>query len=76
MILFFQDPNLYVRDAKMANCDGRIEVSMMPGVPSFNKPAFEQASIPVCQIPRETLDVEVKSLLDKFIQELLAKKGK
>ncbi len=76
MILFFQDPKLYLRDAKMAKCDGRIEVSMMPGVPSFTKPVFEQAGIPVCQLPRETLDAEVKSILDKFIGELLAKKGK
>jgi hypothetical protein len=76
MVLGLVHPDNAVRDAKLAKCEGYIELTMQPGVPSFTKPVFDEAGIPVCQLPRETLDAEVKSILDKFIGELLAKKGK
>jgi benzoyl-CoA reductase subunit B len=76
MTLFNNDANFFLRDAKMAKCDGRIEIRRQEDVASFNKPVFEQAGIPVCELPRESLDTDVKSMLDKFIEGILYKKGK
>ena len=59
-----------VKDAISHKCVGAIEISNRR-TPSFRKLLFEQAGIPLCELPRESDDAEVRSILDSFIETRL-----
>ncbi|MFC1900352.1 2-hydroxyacyl-CoA dehydratase [Chloroflexota bacterium] len=69
MMLFFETPDWRLKDAQLHQCDGVIEMAR-PHVPSFNKPLFEEAGMPLCLIPTDEDNTEVRSILSDFINGL------
>ena len=70
MVLFLETPDWRLKDAKIHQCNGVVETAN-PSVPSFNKKLFEEAGMPLCQIPRDRDDEEVRSVLSNFIETRL-----
>ena len=69
MVLMLQTDNV-VKDVISHKCVGAIEVSRDAG-PSSRKQLYEEAGIPLCELPRESDDAEVRSILDNFIETRL-----
>jgi hypothetical protein len=67
MVLFMESPDWRLKDAKLHRCQGVVEV-VTAGIPSFNRPLFEEAGMPLCEIPRDQDDEEVRSILSNFIE--------
>ena len=70
MVLFLETPDWRLKDAKIHQCNGVVETAT-PSVPSFNKKLFEEAGMPLCQIPRDQDDEEVRAILSGFIETRL-----
>ncbi|HEY42194.1 MAG TPA: 2-hydroxyacyl-CoA dehydratase [Dehalococcoidia bacterium] len=70
MVLFLETPDWRLKDAKIHQCNGVVETAT-PSVPSFNKKLFEEAGMPLCQIPRDQDDEEVRAILSSFIETRL-----
>ncbi len=73
MVLFFETPDWRLKDAQLHQCDGVVETAN-PYAPSFNKPLFQEAGMPLCQIPLDDDNPEVRGILAKFIEGLLKNK--
>lgn len=74
-ILIHSTPEWRLRDAMMCKCDGVIKVNNSPltGQSQFNS-YFEAAGIPMLEIPRDSDDAEIKTMLDDFIKKRLLSK--
>ena len=70
MVLFLETPDWRLKDAKLHQCDGVVETAN-PAVPSFNRQLFEESGMPLCEIPRDQDDEEVRSILSDFIERRL-----
>jgi len=70
MVLFLETPDWRLKDAKLHQCDGVVETAN-PAVPSFNRQLFEESGMPLCEIPRDQDDEEVRSILSEFIERRL-----
>jgi hypothetical protein len=69
MVLMLQTDNV-IKDVISHKCVGAIEVSR-DASPSSRKQLYEEAGIPLCELPRESDDTEVRSILDDFIETRL-----
>ncbi|UCB42965.1 MAG: 2-hydroxyacyl-CoA dehydratase [Dehalococcoidales bacterium] len=70
MVLFLETPDWRLKDAEIHQCNGVVETAN-PSIPSFNKQLFEEAGMPLCQIPRDRDDEEVRAILSDFIETRL-----
>jgi hypothetical protein len=70
MVLFLETPDWRLKDAKLHQCDGAVETAN-PAAPSFNRQFFEEAGMPLCEIPRDQDDEEVRAILSEFIETRL-----
>ena len=72
MLLFMETPDWGLKDAKLHQCDVVVQ-TRLPGAPSFNREWFRKAGMPLCEIPRDRDDEEVRSILSDFVEsELLS----
>lgn len=76
MVLGWVPHDTALKDAIAHKCDGAIKISFDNREPSVDSSVWEQAGIPLCEIPRESEDTEVLSILDKFMERLLSEKRK
>jgi hypothetical protein len=75
MVLFMETPDWRLKDAQLHQCHGVVQIAS-PAVPSFNKPLFAASGMPLCEIPRDRDDEEVRSILSAFIEtQLLIQKS-
>jgi len=70
MLLFMETPDWRLKDAKLHQCDGVVQ-TRLPGVPSFNGELFKEEGMPLCEIPRDRDDEEVRSILCDFVEKEL-----
>jgi hypothetical protein len=76
MVLGWTPHDKVLHDAISHRCDGAVRVSFDSREPTIDSSIWEQMGIPLCEIPRESDDSEVISILDKFMERLLSEKAK
>jgi hypothetical protein len=73
MVLFMETPDWRLKDARLHQCNGVVQAASSSR-PSFNRPLFDAAGMPLCEIPYDRDDEKVRELLSRFIEtELLSK---
>jgi hypothetical protein len=76
MVLGWAPHDKALQDAVAHKCDGAIRISFDNRDPTVEGSVWEENGIPLCEIPRDSDDAEVISILDKFMERLLSRKGK
>jgi hypothetical protein len=76
MVLGWAPHDKALQDAVAHKCDGAIRISFDNRDPTVEASVWEENGIPLCEIPRDSDDAEVISILDKFMEMLLAGKEK
>jgi len=70
MVLFMETPDWRLKDARLHRCDGVVQIAS-PTTPSFNRPLFKASGMPLCEIPYDRDDENVRSILSNFIKTQL-----
>jgi hypothetical protein len=73
MVLFMETPDWRLKDARLHQCHGVVQLAS-PEVPSFNRALFKASGMPLCEIPRDRDDEEVRAILSNFIETQLLHK--
>ncbi len=76
MVLGWAPHDKALQDAIAHKCDGAIRVSLDSRDPTVDGSVWEHMGIPLCEIPRESDDPAVLSILDRFMERLLSEDGK
>jgi len=76
MVLGWAPHDKALQDAVSHRCNGAIRISFESHGQSVNRSLWDQMGIPLREIPRESDDPEVISILDRFMERLISEKGK
>jgi hypothetical protein len=76
MVLGWAPHDKALQDAIAHKCDGAIRVSLDNRDPTVDGSVWEHMGIPLCEIPRESDDPAVLSMLDRFMDRLVSEEGK